>query len=505
NILRHGWIYFVGSVMNRAAGLLLLPLYAKVLTPEEFGVYALIVVFGDLLSVVLTSGISNALVVEYFASDDQARRRRVVATSTVAMAVMVAVLLAAAYPAGHVVGGLLFGGTVHDTIVSWAIAGIAFGALFEFVLSYYRMLKRSNVFVLASVFKSVLLVGTSTILLLVLDYGVAGIFIAITLSFALLSTVLLAVIVGQNGVRCSGPLLGKLLKSGLPFVPAALLDVASAFSERYFLGLFQSTGAVGVYAFGTRLSHLIYMFIINPFSQIWWVHQIETAQRTTVPGAGAIAGAGAAFQFYTVLLCGAALGVTLLTPELLLLLATPAYGAAVLCTPFLALGMIFWGVRMHSDASLVGAGHITVLPLLSAASLAVGILLSAVLSWRYGLIGAAAAHLGRQFFYTAVTELVCRRFCQPRLWLPVLRVTGVVALAAGFHALAWALFGTEIGGLATVAAKVGLVAVFVPVAALGPAMGPEGRAMLAKGLRRRLSPKADPQAVPAPDAPAARR
>lgn len=480
-ILKHGSVYFVGNVVHRAGGLLLLPLYAKVLPPEDFGIYALIVVACDLLSVGLTSGINNALTLVYFQFPDQAMRRRVVGTSVLTLSTMALVLIALAHPLGHGVGPVLLGDTAFGAAVAWAIAGIACSALFEFSLSYYRIRKRPGVFVLAALAKSVLLVGFSAVLLLVLEYGVPGIFIGNTLSFAVLSAVLLGVIVKENGLRFHAAILRGLVRSGLPFVPTSLLDVGSAFSERYLLGLLQSTGAVGVYAFGARMSQLLYMFVINPFAQIWWVRRMETAREATDRTGSALA-----FRVFAILLSAAALGLSLLTPELLWLLATPAYGSAVFCTPFLALAMVLQGIRLHPEASLVGNGRAVTLPVLSAASLAAGAALTAVLVWRFGLVGAAMAHLGRQAFHLAGTELLCRRFCPEDQRLPVLRLVWLIALAIGAYALWWGMVGmadvSEGVGPITVAAKIVLVTAFLAGVFISPALGPDGRAMVLSGL-----------------------
>ncbi|MFX8035931.1 hypothetical protein ABTK80_19945, partial [Acinetobacter baumannii] len=75
----------VANVVNRAAGLLLLPLYAKVLSPAEFGVYALISVVGDIVAVMLMIGMINAFTVVYFEHPDDRGRSRVVSTTMIGL------------------------------------------------------------------------------------------------------------------------------------------------------------------------------------------------------------------------------------------------------------------------------------------------------------------------------------------------------------------------------------------------------------------------------------
>ncbi len=51
SVLRHGVVYFVGSLLNRSAGLILLPVYLHALSPAEFGVYAVLISLMDVVGI----------------------------------------------------------------------------------------------------------------------------------------------------------------------------------------------------------------------------------------------------------------------------------------------------------------------------------------------------------------------------------------------------------------------------------------------------------------------
>ena len=135
SIWRHSRIYAVGSILNRSSGFILLPVYAHVLTPADYGVYAIVVVVTELLSVVLGLGLGRALVRMYVEASDEREKARVSSTAFCAFGGM-CLLFAALTPwiAEHTVLAIY-----DEPTLSWifaiAIWGMLFTALFHIQLS----------------------------------------------------------------------------------------------------------------------------------------------------------------------------------------------------------------------------------------------------------------------------------------------------------------------------------------------------------------------------------
>jgi len=483
SILKHGWIYTVANIVNRAAGLLLLPLYTKVLTPSEFGVYALIGVVGDILAVMLMIGMNNAFTVVYFEHSEEKDRARVVSTTMLGLGAATLGLLALSWPAGWAISLGLFGDAGYAAVVAVALASIALSTVFELALAYYRVHKRSGMCLLVSIAKAVVLLGLNLTFLLWLGLGVSGIFLANGVAFSVLGLSLMVSILVKTGVSFSPSILRRVVTLGLPFMPQSLLDIANQFVARYLLNVLMTTAAVGVFSFGMRLATILYMFLTASFLQIWSVRRFE-AQHEAVDREQS----EFVFHLFIVVLTAAALGMTLTTPEILWLIASPDYAPVLACMPFLVASFVLHGVRMHSEVSLMKAKRVGVLPWISAASLAVGSALTAVLVWRWGVLGAAVAVLGRELFQITLTELVCRRLCPGEVPLNPVRLLGILAPAAAAYLIGWEMFGAGVSPAFT-AGKVALTALFMVAAVFGPGLGPEGRALLFKllgGITRRV-------------------
>lgn len=481
-IIRHGWLFMVANVVNRAAGLLLLPLYTKVLTPAEFGVYALIGVVGDILAVMLMIGMINAFTVVYFDHADEAGRRRVVATTMLGLWGATVGLLALAWPAGWLVSRMLFGGGQQAMVVAIAFAGIAFTAVFELALAYYRVHKRSGICLAISVAKAVALLVLNLVFVWGMEMGVKGIFLANSLTFVAIALVLTVAILRANrGAEDAGfsfAILRRIAALGLPFLPQTLLDIGNQFANRYLVNLMIGVAAVGVLSFGLRLATLLYMFLTASFLQIWSVSRIEARH-----GAADREQAEFVFSLFVILLAAAALGMALVTPEILWLIASQDYAPVLGCMPFLVLSYVLHGVRMHPEVALVKTKRVLVLPLISLGGLAVGIGATAALIGPLGVAGAALGVLARELFMLVATELTSRRLCPGELPLNVGQVLGVLVPVALAYVAGQELFGAAVEP-AYLAAKIGLTVLFVAVAILGPGLTRGERAMLFRMLGR---------------------
>ncbi|MCG5241471.1 lipopolysaccharide biosynthesis protein [Azospirillum doebereinerae] len=477
NIIKHGWLFMVANVVNRAAGLLLLPLYTKVLTPPEFGVYALVVVVSDLLAVMLMIGMSNAFTAVYFEHEEGPERRRVVSTCLLALFGVSVAMIGLSYPAGLAGSWAMFGSGEHATVMALALFGVALTTLFELALAYYRVRRRSGLCLAVSLGKVVALLGFNVVFLWAMKLGVEGIFLANAGSFAVLGLGLMAVILRENGVGFSWPVLKRVGTLGLPYMPQSLLDIANNFVARWLLNVLLTTAAVGIFAFGMRLAQILYMFLTASFLQIWSVSRLESGRETDSAQADFV------FHLFVTVLTTAALGMALVSPEILWLIASDAYAPVLPCMPFLVLAFVLHGVRMNPEVAILKARRVGVLPWISAASLAVGTGLAVVMVWRWGVLGAALANLGREVFQIVVTETVRRRLCRDDVPLNAVRVGWIVAPAMAAYAAGAYLFGDAVDPAVT-AQKVLLTLAFLGVTLFGPGIGPVGRGVMMKMLPR---------------------
>lgn len=471
-ILKHGWLFMLANVVNRAAGLLLLPLYTHILTPSEFGIYALVLVVTDLLAVMLTIGLSNAFTAVYFEHADEDGRRRVVSSCLLALVIMSVLLVVFAWPMGLLASYGLFGNRDHVLLTALAVGSVALSTLFEVALAYFRMRKRSYLCVGVALAKVAALLLFNLIFLWALPLGVAGIFVANAASFVLLAVIMLVMILRETGVSFDRKLIWRMARIGLPYMPQSLLDIGNLFIARWLLNVMATTAAVGLFAFGLRLSQVIYMFLTASFLQIWSVRQLESQheqvdrQQTDL-----------VFHLFVVLLAAAGLGLSLLGPEVLWLIADAEYKPVLTILPFLAFSYVIHGIRMNPEVAILKAKQVWILPWLSGVSFVVGSGVMVVMLMQWGVFGAAIANLLREIVQLLITEVARRRLIRDEPALKPLRLLGIIVPAALAAVAGWWIWGDIVDPLVAVQ-KLGLVLLVILLALFGPGIGADGRTLL---------------------------
>src|SRR5262245_12274615 len=109
--LRHALVYGLGSILLHAASVLLLPLYTRWLSPEEFGMLEVFNRVGEVAVVcLLLLGLRQAIIVLHGQSETTAERQRLAGTAVgvVGAFALVGSLVALAL-LGHAGGGLAAG------------------------------------------------------------------------------------------------------------------------------------------------------------------------------------------------------------------------------------------------------------------------------------------------------------------------------------------------------------------------------------------------------------
>ena len=78
---RHSVIYGIGGLVSRVIAVLLLPLYTRYLTPDDYGQIETLLALTTVMGLLLRAGITSAFFRFYFDVDDDAGRLRVLRTS----------------------------------------------------------------------------------------------------------------------------------------------------------------------------------------------------------------------------------------------------------------------------------------------------------------------------------------------------------------------------------------------------------------------------------------
>jgi O-antigen/teichoic acid export membrane protein len=468
-------LYGVGTVLQNAIGLVMLPIYTRYLTPEDYGVIALLVLanslFGLFFGVQLVTGIMR----HYFLAADEGGRRQVISTALMASTVLrVCAALALAVLAGPV-SSAIFGTEEYR----WYVALFAFTLITDplsFVpLLYLRALDRPLAFVLVSATKLFVQLALNILLVAVLKWEVLGIIVSGLVGGVLVGGTLSVWTLMKTGLVFSRTVAGALIRYSWPLVLAAAFSMYVSLGDKYFLRRFVGLEAVGLLALAARIADALNGVIAKPFQQYWGAERFRAYS------------ASPDLRFYqvnfvliTAALCVGGTAISMFATDLLWIMAAePFWQAAALVTPlvfaallhqvgqFGGLGIMTSGRTTHfigiglTQAILATIGFIVLIPLAGA----MGAALTAVAV--QGVRAAWLCRTGRRYFDM---ELPWRRFYT---------MLGLSALAIFIAAM----FDDQ--SLAGFAGRCLVFACYLPALFYSPALeGEERRTMLNLILRR---------------------
>jgi O-antigen/teichoic acid export membrane protein len=320
--------------------IVLLPILTKILTIQEYGIWALIVVTASLVPMLVTLGLPNAMI-RFLApvkNNDDIRE----GYYSIAL-----VVLGAGFIASLIL--LLFEQSIATSLlgnnrtVALLLPLITFVASYSIVPgTYFRTFQQAKRYSTVMFLQAVLYV-TLVAAFVVLGLGLAGAALGYLITLLLVALISTYYVLRDIGVTMpSFSELKAYLKYGLPFVPSGVSSWALSVSDRYIITFFLGVAWVGYYSPGYQLGNMIGLLAM-PFTILvptaLYQHydanriaEVKTIIRYSIKYFLAVA-VPAAFLF------------SVLSKPILMVLTTPAIAAnGYLITPFTALSSVLFGL-----------------------------------------------------------------------------------------------------------------------------------------------------------------
>lgn len=343
-ILRHGSWYFVASLLTKAAGLILVPIYTRYLPPAEYGVLGSLDAVSRLLPLFISLYLDVSFVRFYYDERRASPERVKTLYSTQFWFVAVWGTLAVGL-------GLLAAPATVQEIVDvpfLPFMPLVFAApLFTQLGLMGSQLMRANLRArevslinLASFFATA---SVALVLLIPFGYGVVSLLWGLTVG-PFVSFVVFTVIAIRSGVlgwRFEWSTLRRGLAFSIPLIPNLAGGWINGFSNRLILAHYGTLRDVGLFTISFQLGYVMY-FIVDSITQVQ--NPIGMSALT----ADAEAGKRQISEFFSVFLWTALavfLGLTLFAEEIVTLLVADSYRSAYVLVGVFALTYVTGGVN----------------------------------------------------------------------------------------------------------------------------------------------------------------
>jgi len=403
NLTRNSVIYGASMFLQKILGFLLLPVYTRFLSPDQFGTYALLNTTGQVVAPLLGVGISHALVWSILYRETQ--EEETFGTAVIFNLVFGAMLTGLLCWFAPNLSVLVFGSADSARLIQLIFITM-FLEMWEFnLIARMRIREQPAWFAVMIGARFVANALLHVVFLVVFNMGIKGLVIAQLINSFIFGSISLFIIWPKGPLIFSTSILKSMLKYGLPTIPMSLGYIVLTASDRYFLQHYASAFEVGLYALGYNIGMVIN--IATSSLEMGWIPQMFVMAKKDPDAKKTI---GKLLTYYVLLIGTAGLGLALLSREIIMILAPSEYHTAARVVPLVVLSYVLGGVTLFTNIGMKIQNRLYFSnPIVIGAAL-LNLGLNYLLIPRYGMMGAAWATLISYFMqtmaYTAINHVL---------------------------------------------------------------------------------------------------
>jgi O-antigen/teichoic acid export membrane protein len=419
-------IFGLGEAVTRVAAVLLLPIFTRVLSPEDYGRVAIVTLVTTVVAIVFDWGQRSAFFWCYYRLEGQVERRRLTGTVLVYLLGSAALSLALLQAAWGPLGGVLFKDAELQRLIRIALLGVLFDVGAAVPFATFRAEMRAGSYATLSVVRFAINASLNIVAVVVLRWGVWGIVYANLATSVVFFAVCLVLVARRIEWTLDRALLRQLLRFGLPLVAANLAGWSMTFMDRYLVERWAGLKQVGLYAVAYTIAGIVNM--VQGCFNTAYVPYCLSIQRQ--PDARLVY--ARILRYVMAVLVGLGLAVSLLSREILSFASSPAYGAAATVVPLLVCGFLVTELSYLLALGLDLTGKTAWYPLIVGLGAITSLTLNCILIPRFGMRGAAVASpLAAAAMATVCFVTVRRLYPVPYEWGRLLALV-LVAVAVYF-------------------------------------------------------------------------
>jgi O-antigen/teichoic acid export membrane protein len=404
-LAKHSAVYSLGNFMQRIVALLLLPVYTSYLTPEDYGIKELVGLSADVIGILLAGAISGAFFRHYFKYESIEEKKQVVSTSLISVGAIGVVALIPLFLSSEFLSYRILNDAELSHYFLVSFSSLWFFSLNKIGFNYLKANQQSLKFISYSLVKMLLSIGLNIYFICYLKIGVFGILLSNLISVVVMSVIVVTPLLRQVGFGFSKVKFLEMLRFGSPLVPAQIGAFIVHLSDRFFLKEYCSMADVGLYSLGYRFGALPGTFIADPFNQIFQPRRLEIFNQE---GSEEIFGKIITYFLFLMFLAG--LLVSVLTRDLLIIMADSSFWSAYKITPIIALATIVFSLDYHLNVGLIMFNQTKYLAYVNLSNGLLVLALNYFLIPTYGIYGAAWATVIAFLYKSTMTYYFSSKF-----------------------------------------------------------------------------------------------
>jgi O-antigen/teichoic acid export membrane protein len=429
-----GAAYTAASILSKLIAVALLPLYTRHLSTGDYGAAEILFAGVVTASIVVRLGLIEAVLRFYYREDEDPDR--IVAATFSGLFWFATIGALVLLPFAGPLAELLLNPKHQEELQTGteltriAIGGLWVATLFEYLLALYRLDERAKAYFITTITNVLGTIALTVVLVVGVGDGAFGLLLG---SYLVGAAFVLALIFEQRRrltLRPDPPVLKRMLRFGLPTMPAEVSLYLLNFVDRLIIVHYMSLGAAGIYSIAVKFAQGVNV-LVRGFQLAWpplaySIRDDDEARRTYA-------------TVITLFLAGCTwmvVGLWLLAQYLIRFFAAPKFFSAYEVVGLIAAAVTLYALYMVMVVVLGRTGRTEFNLPAAISALISNVALNLILVPPLGIVGAGLALVGSYLVVVALMYWFTERlFPVPYEWGRLARILFVAAALIGFGEL----------------------------------------------------------------------
>ena len=265
----HTLIYSLSWFASSAAGILLLPVYTRFLSKTDYGILEVLDYTNMILMLLVITGLNAAIPRFFNDTDDEEEKKRVVSTATIFVLLFGLLVCFLAYAVNDSLALIILGKSSYKNLINLNILLLYAQLIVQISGVGFIAAKKSKAYLAYMLTRLILSIIANLYFIVVLKLGVLGMLYGNITSNTLVALVITGHNIVRHGLRLHVSMLRKLLKFGIPLIPASFLGLIMHNADRFLIRHYCSLSDVGLYSIGYKFPFMLNALILQSFNFIW--------------------------------------------------------------------------------------------------------------------------------------------------------------------------------------------------------------------------------------------
>jgi O-antigen/teichoic acid export membrane protein len=383
--LKNGLIYLLPVLVGNAIPILTLPIFTRIVSVEEFGVFALSQVYAIFINGISNFGLTTGYERNFFENEKDETQKAGLLYSTLLFVISTFTLFATLTFIFKVpLSKFIIGSDKYSYILFWSYCSTGVTSFKAFFLIYLKNNENAKAHVWYTIDESLIGVALSLFLVAYLKIGVLGLIIGPLIASTIIFILLLNKFIKELPLVFNKILLKESLLISLPLTPRIFFGVIGNQFDKFMIGHLSSIGDAGIFNLGQKFANIVFTFmtaIQNVFAPQVYKRMFQLDKES----GGKSIGIYLTPYIYISVCC--ALVVSLFSEEFIVILTPKSYHGSIEIVSLLS--MLFATYFFGKQPQLIYAKKTIITTWLTLIGIALNILINIPFIYLWGMLGAA--------------------------------------------------------------------------------------------------------------------